>query len=317
MRLSDRLARWRSDIDRVDRTVPLPPGAEVDLREDNPRLIELREAYEALQWPVVRHSRWSREGLEGWLDLRWFRGETHYIYNYRDTPRFTDFRYFIYQQYIEQLDSAGLLGRLEEDGAFGCFTFTFAGRERSSRDLLDSVNELYFLDQHLGILGGSGIRTLDIGAGYGRLAHRAVVANPRLADWCCVDAVAPSTFLSEWYLAYRGAAPQARVVALNEVPELDDQFDLACNVHSFSECTLDAIEWWVEQLVRLNVPTLFLVPNEPSGFLSTEVDNRRLDYLPVLQAGGYHLEVDQPAIADPAVRELFGVDDRHCLLRRQ
>ena len=52
---------------------------------------------------------------------------------------------------------------------------------------------------------------LDIGAGYGRLAHRMSAAFPQLEDYCCVDAVPESTFLSEYYLRHRGCTPPARV----------------------------------------------------------------------------------------------------------
>ncbi len=313
---AERVTRWTVEQDRVDRSIPLPGGAEEELRYDNPRLLELRTAYDALDWPVVTHSRWRREGIESWLDLAWFRGETAYVHQYRDLPQLTPYRYFVYLQYLESGDGARLFDVLDEDGLFGCFSFEFPGHKRCSRDLLDSVNELLFLDEQLGFLGSDGARVLDIGAGYGRLAHRGLVANPKVQEWTCVDAVAPSTFLCEWYLRFRGATPPARVVPLYDVPALVGPYDFACNVHSFSECTLDAIRWWVDQLVRLEVPTLFLVPNEEEGFLSTERDGRRLDFLPVLEAAGFQLEVDRPAISDPAVRELFGVHDRHTLFRR-
>src|SRR3546814_16107320 len=74
-----------------------------------------------------------------------------------------------------------------EDGLFGCWTQRFPGHPRCSRDLLDSVNELSFLDRHLSIRGRDGLRILDLGAGYGRLAHRAPAAFPGIADNCCVE----------------------------------------------------------------------------------------------------------------------------------
>jgi SAM-dependent methyltransferase len=211
-------------------------------------------------------------------------------------------------------DHRGLVASLGEDGAFGCWTYDFPGYPRCSRDLLDSVNELLFLDRTLSLFDQKGLRVLDIGAGYGRLAHRAAQALPGLADWCCVDAVPESTFLSEFYLAFRGVAPPTRVVALDEVPALEPgSFDLAVNVHSFSECTRAAIAWWMAELERLRVPRLFLVPNEPSGFLSTEPDGRRLDYLPVLESHGYHLSTEELVFNDPAVRALMDIHDRFCI----
>lgn len=301
----------------VDRTVALPPGAADRLRPDHPRLRELCDAYGALDWPVVTHSRWRPDFYEHWLDLRYFRGDNAYIWHYRDGEELSRLRFFVYLTYVEGLDGGDLLSRLEEDGAFGCFTYAFAGHRTCSRDLLDSVCELAFLDRHLAVTTTSDLRLLDIGAGYGRLAHRTITAAKDLADYCCVDAVPHSTFLSEYYLEARGVTPPGRVVALPDVPDLaPGSFDLALNVHSFSECTLDAIRWWVDQLVRLDVPRIFIVPNEREGLQSLEPDGRRLDVLPLLEAAGYRLTVEEPAILDEGVRTLLALHDRHCLFER-
>lgn len=304
---------WRSTT--ASEAEPLPPEAD-ELVPDNARLRQLIDDYDRLDWPVRSHSRWAQDPFAQ-LDLRTFRGDTGYVWSYRDQPRVTELKYFTYLRAVEERDHLGLLGTVVEDGLFGCWTHEFPGHPRCSRDLLDSVNELSFLDRHLGISGHDGLRILDIGAGYGRLAHRATTAFPGIADHCCVDAVAHSTFLAEWYLAYRGVE-RARAVSLVDVPDLaTGSFDLACNVHSFSECTLAAIGWWCDQLARLDVPHLFVVPNEPAGFLSLEVDGSRQDFLPLLEAAGYHLAADEPAFADPAVRMLLGVHDRHCLFERR
>ena len=87
-----------------------------------------------------------------------------------------------------------------EDGAFGCWTTDVPGRGKLSRDRLDSVSETLFLERQLNVLSRPGIRILDIGAGYGRFAYRMAQAHSSLADYCCVDAVPESTFLSEYYL---------------------------------------------------------------------------------------------------------------------
>lgn len=301
----------------VDRSVPLPAGADERLRPDHPRLLELCAAYDALDWPVVAHSRWRPEFYEHWLDLRYFRGDNAYIWHYRETEELARLRFYVYLTYVERLDGGQLLSRLDEDGLHGCFTYRFPGHPTCSRDLLDSVCELAFLDRHLGVTTANDLRVLDIGAGYGRLAHRTAVACKDLADYCCVDAVPHSTFLSEYYLDARGVAPPGRVVALPDVPGLEPGgFDLAVNVHSFSECTLDAIRWWLDVLVRLEVPRLFVVPNEPTGLLSLEADGTRLDVLPVLEAAGFRLTVEEPAILDESVRALLDLHDRHCLFER-
>jgi hypothetical protein len=150
---------------------------------------------------------------------------------------------------------------------------------------------------------------LDIGAGYGRLAHRMTTAHPNVADYCCVDAVPESTFLSEWYLRFRGCTPPARVVPLHEVETLQPGFDLAVNIHSFSECTHDAIAWWLDLLRRLAVPRVLIIPNEPTELLSLEADNSRRDFAPLLSEAGYELVKAEPVLDDPAVRELVGLED--------
>jgi pimeloyl-ACP methyl ester carboxylesterase len=215
-------------------------------------------------------------------------------------------------EYVAARDPRGLLGTLEEDGAFGCWTFSYPGRGRVSRDLLESVNELCFLDRQLELSARERFAVLDIGAGYGRLAHRMAAAYPdRVTDICCVDAVPESTFLSEYYLRHRGAAPPARVVSLGRVEAelVPGSFDLAVNVHSFSECTLEAIAWWVDLLARLAVPSLLIVPNEPQELLSLEPDGSRRDFAPLLARAGYRLRHREPVLDDPAVRELVGLHD--------
>ena len=296
----------------------LPPGAADVLREDNPRLAELRRSYARLDWPVCSHSRWQPRNVSGFLSLQYFRGDTVYLWHYRDNDDLAQLKYFVYLRYLTERDTHGLLERLDEDGLFGCWTYEFPPARTCSRDLLDSVNELLFLDRHLSILQASDLRIIDIGAGYGRLAHRAAEAIKSLSTYCCVDAVPESTFLCEYYTAFRSASPPVRVVPLPEVPDLDPgAFDLAFNVHSFSECPLAAIEWWMSQLARLQVPRLFLVPNEQEGFLSTEEDGSRRDYLPVIEAAGYRCVVEEWSFDDASVRKVIGIGDRYCLFERE
>lgn len=301
----------------VDDRQSLPASAS-ELRGDAPRLQELRRAY-ATADPAVRvHSQWTDDELDRWLDLKYFRGDNHYVWHYREGRRISELKYLVYLQDVVHRDDHGLLDRLTEDGAFGCWTYEYDGLPRCSRDLLDSVNELFFLHDRLGVLDGTTPRVLDIGAGYGRMAHRYVTAVPSTTDYCCVDAIAESTFLCEYYLTHRGISPPARAVTLLDVPELaPGSFDLAINIHSWSECTLAAIEWWVTQLRRLEVPRIFVVPNEESGFLSREPDASRRDFLPTLERAGYRLVHEEPAFASPAVRHAMGVHDRHCLFELQ
>src|SRR5205085_10046501 len=67
---------WHYITSLHDDSVPLPPGAEQELSAGNPRLRELRDSYAALDLPVLESSRWRRDEVEAFLDLRYFRGET-------------------------------------------------------------------------------------------------------------------------------------------------------------------------------------------------------------------------------------------------
>jgi len=301
-----------------DDAVALPVQAERELVPRNARLRELRDAYAALELPVLTRSRWNDGAVDSFLDLRWFRGETLFVWHYREMPRISQLKYYVYARYVRENDALGLLEHLEEDGLFGCWTFTYDGWKPVSRDLLQSVNELNFLERAMGLSSRPSFSVLDIGAGYGRLAHRMASAFPNLADYCCVDAVPEATFLSEWYLAYRGCSPPARAVRLDR---LDAQlspgaFTLAVNMHSFSECPLAAIGWWLEWLGRLEVPNLLIVPNEPDQLLSTEPDGRRLEFEPLLRAAGYRLAGREPVIRDSAVRGLLPLSDQFHLFQR-
>jgi hypothetical protein len=301
-----------------DDTTPLPPLAEQELVDDNPQLRELRREYEALDLPVTVPSRWSSDAVESFLDLRWFRGETLITWHYRELPRITELKYFVFMTYVAERDRLDLLDKLEEDGAFGCWTYEYAGYGRFSRDLIESVNELSFLERELQLSTQDFFSVLDVGAGYGRLAHRATSAFPAIDDYCCIDAVPEATFLCNYYLRYRQATPRARVVPLHEHETLERRgFDLAVNVHSWSECTYGAIEWWLARLTALDVPKLLVIPNEPTELLSLEADGSRRDFAPLLDAAGYGMVKREPVIDDPAVADLLRLHDHFHLYERK
>ncbi|MGH8515832.1 MAG: putative sugar O-methyltransferase [Panacagrimonas sp.] len=292
-----------------------------------PRLIELRRRYAEVRLPVALHSVWG-SGKEsgartsiGWggIDLRTFRGHNAYVWDYAGSNiQVGRLRYHLYAESLRTRDPAGLLSQLEEDGAFGCFTYDHPSVGRVSRDLLDSVLELNFLQRHLQFLQRSDLRVLDVGAGYGRMAYRSLEANPGIASYTCVDAVPESTFLCEFYLRHRGLSQRVEVIALDELDTRlrGRRFDLAFNIHSFSECTYAAIEWWLRRLCALEIRHLLIVPNDPTRFLSTESDRSNRDYAPLLGDLGFRQVACEPVFAEPTVRELMGVRDQMFLFER-
>ena len=160
---------------------------------------------------------------------------------------------------------------------------------------------------------------LDIGAGYGRLAHRMTRAYDNLADYCCVDAIPEATFLCDYYLRHRGCSPPARSVPLDQLgSELrPHSFDLAVNIHSFPECTHEAVAWWVQLISQLEIPSLLIVPNEPAQLLTLEADGSRRDFRHLIEEAGYRLIRTDPVITDPAVSELVRIRDAFYLFTRQ
>ncbi len=295
-----------------------------------PRLPELRRRYAAVRLPVATHSIWGGSGKEstsgndvgwGWggVDLRNFRGGSAYVFDYLGSaPEVGLLRYHLYAESLRARDPGGLLSRLSEDGAFGCFTYDHPTVGCVSRDLLDSVLELNFLHRHLGLLDRTDLRILDVGAGYGRMAHRTLEANPGVRSYTCVDAVPESTFLCEFYMRHRGLSERVEVVPLDELETRFDgrRFDLAFNIHSFSECTYVAIEWWLRKLCALGVRHLFIVPNDATRFLSMEPDRSNRDYAPLLAELGFREVACEPVFPEPAVQELMSVRDNLYLFER-
>jgi len=164
-------------------------------------------------------------------------------------------------------DDEGLLDRLDEDDLFGIHLVELDGRP-VSRDLIDSAREIQFLRRHLA-LGDRQATILDIGAGYG------------------------------------GAA----VLPLDEVEPLlaREPVDLAVNVHSFSECTVEAIAWWVERLAAARVRHFLIVPNPgtKNGRECQAADGTNIE--PLLARCGYQPKAREPRYSDPFV-QAYGLD---------
>ena len=134
-----------------------------------------------------------------------------------------------------------------------------------------------------------------------------------------MDAVAESTFVCEYYLRFRGVEDRARVVPLDEIDAAlgREPVDVAVNVHSWSECPLGAVEWWLDLLARQAVRHLMIVPNsEDHGgtrLTSMEPDRSHRDLLPALAARGYRQVACEPKYLDPAVQRHGVSPTRHWL----
>jgi hypothetical protein len=297
-----------------DNTV-LPPGATDTLHLGNPRLQQLQDSYRALDLPVCRHTVWDEAKLRKELTLPWFRGDNAYVWQFRQMRSELRLKQYLALQYVQSQDALGLLSKLEEDGAFGCWTFRYGKRSPVSRDLLESINEINFLNRELRITEIPELKVLDIGAGYGRLAYRMSNSLPNLVRYDCVDAVPESTFLCEYYLGYRGVEDRASAVPLTELSRLAHagEYHLAVNIHSFSECTLEAVDWWLAKLKELKVKYLLIIPNQPEELLTSEPDGTKRDFSSAVKSAGYDLIRKAPVYDDEELLDLIGVRDHFFL----
>jgi len=302
----------RSEVDLLRRFAParassyrptaLPPDAEDYLRANNPRLLELKQRYRAFNGGVMTRTRWTDEHVQG-IKLTHFRGDNPFIWQLRENNQL---QYLLTAYYALLNDRLGVL-QSGEDELFGVHVFDVNGQLKVSRDLLDSAAEIAFLDRALGIANWAGETVLDIGAGYGRLAYRMVKALPALGSILCTDAVAESSFLCEFYLRFRGVSPKAMAVPIDEIEQAlsRTRVTLAVNVHSFSECPIEAIRWWLALLEKHGVRYLMIVPNaSESNRGGIELRSREatpdqhLDYSAVIESAGYHLVTREPKYLD-------------------
>jgi hypothetical protein len=256
--------------------VLLPP------RPDDADTLALAAAY--ADHPAAVSGLWSPSYVPS--DVPWpdFRSDGAYV---RQAGSDDDYR--LTRDYVVAHDRFGLADVLDDDGAFGARVRVMDGR-RWTRDLLDSISELTFLGEHVpGLLDG-GATVLEVGAGYGRFAHRFLTAAPG-STVLCADAVPFSTRLCRFYLDFRGVSG-AEVVPLDRLDALAGRrIDLAVVVHVFNEIPHSAVRWWLDLLARLDVPRLLLVPNDRKALRAFDGDGRWPSFQEDLAAVGYTLQV--------------------------
>ncbi|MGW8375622.1 putative sugar O-methyltransferase [Streptomyces sp. ODS28] len=308
------LLRRRGDYSAA---MPLPEGAAEHLRWDNPYLLELVRRYAQVESPLNTHTQW-RDSHRSDLDLRYFRGDNCYVRQLSNYSCTLEESLVRYADYLRAFDARGLLGRLAEGGEFGCWTAEDGKGGLLSRDLLDSVNEISFLDRAWDLYGRRGATVLDVGAGYGRLGCRMVEAVEGLGRYYCVDAVPESTFVCSYYLGYRGVSRKAVTVPLDRLATLErTRIDLAVNIHGFSEMPYSAIGAWLEWLAARNVRHLFIISNTQDRLFSREHTVRGRNAAPLLWRCGYRRIAAEPIVRDPSLGDDLGVDDHFLLYELQ
>jgi SAM-dependent methyltransferase len=230
-----------------------------------------------------------------------FRGDCDYVWGARGNEGFADElrRAHGFVKERECCCGVSFLAALDEDGALGAETAVdrVSGR-LLSRDLIDSANELCFLEEELKLSEWpAGSTVLDIGAGYGRFCHRAKQALPHLT-LVATDGVPESLARAEHYLSFRRAevrvVPPAQLgAALAAVPPR-----LAVAIHSLPEMAAAAVRWWLDALARLGTRLLLVVSNAPAldaedAALQLHMDSGA-SLLSLLEAAGWSLIVARP-----------------------
>ena len=258
----------------------------------------MRDSYARFDRRVTTPAVWHDEVIRK-EDIANFRGDTQYIWQAAHL-NLNEVAFALTYFYLKSSRCADLLTQLQEDGAFAAVCLEVDGR-LVSRDLLDSVTEIDFLRRHAG-LGETELTLLDIGAGYGRLAYHIASTWPDKARVFTTDAFAVSTFLSEFYLSFRRTA--ATVVPLDAVDAVlpGVNVDVATNIHSFPECTVEAIDWWVERLASWQIRYLMIAPNGERC-----VTNKGEDMVPIFARHGYRLKVRERRFSEEIIHQ-FGVD---------
>ena len=270
------------------------------LFKDNPKLVALKRRYLTAAMP--EHSSW--ESMEDKLDLLRFRGENDYLS--QAYFRKTLLRYQMTAAYVEMLDKDDWLHSLTEDVLFGVKTWDVLPGVTVTRDLLDSIIEIHFLKDKLGLGLNDSVKVLDIGAGYGRFAHRFTNIFKQ-SHVSCTDAIATSTFLSQFYLNHRGCADQTKVVPFDQLSGLKaGSIDFALNIHSWTECSSNFVGFWLAMLADLKVPYLFIVPHF-GDFSTKELNGSRGDYTPELEKHGYKLMLKERKFARSKIIDRNGV----------
>jgi hypothetical protein len=303
---SGHIKPWvKLDSDIVHAPVSHDPALDLN----NPRLTELRERYAACDKAVTTPLIWRPE-IVSQIDLKSFRGSKEYLSQIRGENDHTSYVATYY--YLKNNDPKGLLQILKEPYDFGVFALKVDGKW-ISRDLLDSISEIYFLDRHLGLSNCDAFSVLDIGAGYGRLACHLTKAMPNCEGYYCTDAVPESSFLCEYFIAHRGAEERAHVVPLDELTEQPDMVDLAINIHSFPECTLEAIGWWMDVISEKRPTHLFVVPNAIDTGGRALKNGAKQEFLNIIEKRGYRLKVREPKYQDIALQE-YGLSPTHYFL---
>ena len=122
---------------------------------------------------------------------------------------------------------------------------------RVTRMWVDAMCEVNFLHKYLQL---DELHVLDIGAGYGRLA---AYMEGLVNTYTCTDVVPISLFICEYF-----CMKHAPGVMVRKPEALNWPYDLAINIHSWSEASLKSVAEWLALLKKHDTEYLFTVPHD-------------------------------------------------------
>ena len=213
-----------------------------------------------------------------------FRGENAYVWQCQlgDNKNI----YIEYYKNLKIIDKEYFFKKTIEDGSYGCITFNIDDI-LISRDLLDSIIEIYFLHRHFPNL--QKMTLLEIGGGYGRLCKRFTDCFPS-SNYFITDAIPESTYFSKIFL---GKNNEDKIIDLFDIESrtADLNIDIAINIHSFPECNISDIEWWIEFIHKKKIKYIFYIPNNPSSNPEYIPTNSGESILSIYKKYGYTVKI--------------------------
>lgn len=197
-------------------------------------------------------------------------------------------------------DFMNLMNFFDEDNKFGVESIIL-NDEIFSRDRIDSVIEINYFSKLLGLTRNSALRIFDIGAGYGRLSYRLLQAFPNSYVFCG-DVVPQATFLCDYYLKYKGFnETHFNCGSYHEALD-QNEFDIAINIHSFSEAPYESIRKWLDIINIKKTKHIFIVPSG-NDLVSMEHDGYKKDYMNYIFDLGYELVDKSPKFKEKVFNE--------------
>lgn len=213
--------------------------------------------------------------------------------------------YTVAFEYALSHDRLAALSKFSDDGVYGGLRFEVDGQIVSS-DTIDSCLQLNFIARHCGFTPADELAMVDIGAGWGRLVSRFLELFPRGFAYA-LDAVPFSSFCAYRYLKRRGCSDRAVVGSRAKLEGVQPgTFNIAVNVHSWSEAPLASIEVWLSQLDALRVPFLFFVPHGIPAYTTEQSGPPKL-IVPAILAHGWQTVVEEPKYGASLQRQQNGL----------